>query len=162
MKISRRAFLFAAVFLGMSGAPLGYRYFRGLEEDAEQAVTALCDLFVPGHDDVPGAVALGIDRLVVDAYRETRRGRLRLLLLSRDLADVDFLALPADAQRAFVRGELDRAATGGVLLRRAAAIDEAYSECLRRYLTSPEAWSAIHYRTPQPHGYPDYAECVAS
>jgi hypothetical protein len=59
MKISRRAFLFAAVFLGMSGAPLGYRYFRGLEEDAEQAVTALCDLFVPGHDDVRDAAACG-------------------------------------------------------------------------------------------------------
>jgi hypothetical protein len=75
---------------------------------------------------------------------------------------VGFLALPADDQRAFVRGELDLCAAGGSPPRRAAAIDEAYRECVRRYLTSPEAWAAIHYRTPQPHGYPDYAECVAS
>jgi hypothetical protein len=162
MKISRRAFLLAAALLGVGGAPLGYRYFCHLEADAESVVRALCDLFVPGHDDVPGALALGIDRLVVDAFRETRRGRLRLLLLSQDLADVDFLALPADAQRALVRGDLDRAATGIAPPRRAAAIDEAYRECVRRYLTSPEAWTAIRYRTPQPHGYPDYAECVAS
>lgn len=162
MKISRRVFLLGAVLLGVGGAPFGYHYLRRLEEDAESVVRVLCDLFVPGHDDVPGAVALGIDRLLVDAFRATRRGRLRLLLLSQDLADADFLARRADDQRAFVRRELDRAATGGALPRRAAAIDEAYRECVQRYLTSPDAWAAIHYRTPQPHGYPDYAECVAS
>jgi hypothetical protein len=160
MKITRRAFILGAAFFAVAGVPLGYRWLRTLEGDAEILVRALCDLFVPGHDEVPGAVALGIDREVADAFRATRRGRLRLLLLGRDLADVGFVGLSVADQRAFLRSELTVAATGGAVPRRAAAIDEAYRECMRRYLIREETWGAIRYRTPQPHGYPDYAECV--
>jgi len=159
MKISRRAFLFGIVLFGVSSVPLAYRWIRVLEADAEKLLRVLCDLFVPGHDDVPGAVALGIDRKVADAFHETRRGRLRLLLLGQDLADAGFVQLSPDEQRAFLRRELALAASGAVS-RRAATIDEAYDECMRCYLTNEAAWGAIRYRTPQPHGYPDYAECA--
>jgi len=161
MKISRRAFLYGAVLLGVGAVPLGYRYFRVLEERAETVVKALCDLFIPGHGAVPGAVALGVDRLIVAAFCKTRRGRLRLLLLAQDLGDAEFLALNNDEQIAFLRRELALPNTGAPT-RRASTIDWIYAESVRLYLTNPEAWPAIRYRTPQPHGYPDYAECVAS
>ena len=160
MKIGRRAFLFGAILVGVGVAPLGRRYFRSLENRGERLVRALCDQFVPGHDDVPGAVALGIDHAVVAGFHEKRRTRLRLLLLTLDLSASGFLALSVEDQRAFLRDELAAAANGRAP-RRAATIDEVYRECTRLYLTNPDTWAAIRYRTPQPHGYPDYAESVA-
>jgi len=161
MKISRRVFLYGAVLLGVGAMPLGYRYFRVLEKGAETVVKALCDLFIPGHGAVPGAVALGVDRLIVEAFRKTRRGRLRLLLTAQDLGHAGFLALGQDEQIAFLRRELALSRSGAPT-RRASTIDWIYAESVRLYLTNPEAWPAIRYRTPQPYGYPDYTECVAS
>jgi hypothetical protein len=160
MRVTRRAFVFGAILLGVGGAALGRRYYRSLEERAELLVRVLCDRFIPGHDDVPGAVALGLDREIVEAFRAKRRSRLRLLLLTWDLSADGFLAMTDAEQLAFLRGELDAAGKRGAS-GKSATIDEVYAECTRRYLVHPSAWVAIDYRTPQPHGYPDYAEPVA-
>lgn len=151
--------MFGAVLLGVGVAPLG-RYYRSLEQRAELLVRVLCDRFIPEHDDAPGAVALGLDREIVEVFRAKRRSRLRLLLLTWDLSADGFLAMTDAEQVAFLRRELDAVANGGAS-RKSATIDEVYAECTRRYLVNPSAWAAIGYRTPQPHGYPDYTEPVA-
>jgi len=160
MKITRRAFVFGAVLLGAAAAPLGRRYFRSLEERAEVLVRVLCERFIPGHDDVPGAVALGLDREIVAMFRAKRRDHFRLLLSSWELSAAGFFTMTALEQRAFLREELAsalRGHAGG----RARTVDEVYVECTRRYLVDPGAWAAIGYRTPQPHGYPDYTAPLA-
>jgi hypothetical protein len=161
MRLKRRTFVFAAILLGVGVAPFGRIYLRSLEDRAEQILRTLCDHFVPGHADVPGAVALGVDRDLVDSFRATRRARLRLLLLTHDLAGIGFLALSPEEQRGVIRSQLELAASGDTS-RQATMIDEAYRRCVERYLTNPDAWPAIRYRTPQPHGYPDYTDCVTS
>ena len=161
MRLKRRTFVLGAILLGVGVAPFGRIYLRSLEDRAEQILRTLCDHFVPGHDDVPGAVALGVDRDLVDTFQATRRARLRLLLLTHDLEGIGFLASTPDEQRGLIRSQLKLAASGDTS-RRATMIDDIYSQCVQRYLTNPDAWPSIRYRTPQPHGYPDYTECVTS
>jgi hypothetical protein len=161
MKLKRRTFVFGAVLLGVGVAPLGRIYLRSLEDRAGRILRTLCDHFVPGHDDVPGAVALGVDRDLVEKFHATRRARLQLLLLTHDLDSIGFLALPPDQQRGVIHSQLELAASGDTS-RRATMLDAMYRECVQRYLTNPDAWPSIRYRTPQPHGYPDYTECATS
>jgi len=161
VRIKRRAFLVGSILVAAATAPFGRRYLRGLEDRAERVVRTLCDHFLPGHDGVPGAVARGVDREIVTAFRETRRGRLRLLLFVEDLTRDDFLEVSAGEQRAIIGEQLARASQGDPP-RRAEMIEAMYRDCVTRYYTNSGAWSAIRYRTPQPHGYPDYTECRAS
>ena len=161
MRITRRAFLGGALLAGVGLAPLARRYFLAVEARADSMVRVLCDLFVPGHDAVPGAVALGIDRVVADKRRQTRRGRAALLLLARDLDGRSFFSMTSDAQTAYLKDQLALGAEPGASLN-ASTLYNIYHDCVYEYLTRPEAWPSIHYRTPQPHGYPDYTECVAS
>ena len=153
--------MLGAILVGVGVAPLGRRYLRALEDRAESTVRALCDHFVPGHDGVPGAVALGIDRRVVAKCRETRRGRLGLLLLAHDLDGHSFFAMADNDRKVFLSSRLALGAQIGAP-RDVATMYKIYHQCMYEYLTNPDTWAAFHYRTPQPHGYPDYTECVAN
>lgn len=164
MKLKRRTFLIGTVLVGIGGVGLGRYALRGLVERSEIVVRMLCDHIIPGHDDVPGAVALGIDGEILEISRKTRRGHLGLLALTHTLDGLDFFTLARREQQAIIKAQLAAAAAAAAELtsREQKALDMIYNECVRRYLTRPEAWTALAYRTPQPHGYPDYTECSAS
>lgn len=160
-KISRRAFVVGTVLVGVGVSVLGRRFLRTLEARADATVQALCDEFVPGHEGAPGAVALGIDRVVAEKCRGTRRGRLALLLLTYELQSRGVFAMNPTDRAAFLRNQIALGADRNPS-RDAATLHTIYRECTRRYLTNPDSWEAIRYRTPQPHGYLDYTECVTS
>jgi len=164
VKLKRRTFVIGTILVGIGGVGLGRYYFRGLVERSELVVRTLCDRFVPGHDDVPGAVALGIDREILELLRATRWSLLGLLALTRALDGHGFFDLGEGEQRAIVRARLEAAApeASAPVSRDAKTVDTIYNECVRRYLTHPDVWTVLAYRTPQPHGYPDYTECSAS
>jgi len=151
VRLKRRTFLLGALVIGTGGIAMGRALFAGLDARCDLVVRSICDRIIPGHDGVPGALALGIDREVRDVFRERRRNTLELLALVASLERGDFLALTSAEQSAVIRARL-------------AAADETvsaiYFECTRRYLTRTDAWHALGYRTPQPHGYPDYAKCA--
>lgn len=164
MKINRRTFIIGSLLVGLGGAGLGSYVFRRLTEQSELVVRTLCDRFIPGHDDVPGAVALGIDREILGLLRATRRGLLGLLALTRSLDGRGFFELGPSEQRTIIQAQLEAAVsdTSDPPSREAKTVDTIYNECVRRYLTHPDIWTVLAYRTPQPHGYPDYTRCSAS
>ena len=150
MTLKRRTFILGAIVIGTGGVVLGRALFAGLSARCDLVVRTICDRIIPGHDDVPGALALGIDHEVRDVFRKRRRDTLGLLELTAALENLDFLAQAPAEQIAIVRARLEAADDVTITI---------YHECTRRYLTRAEAWDALRYRTPQPHGYPDYAEC---
>ena len=161
MKITRRRFLFGSVVVAVGGGGIFVRYLRWLDGRSELLVRTLCHHFIPGHDDVPGAVALGVDRKIFDELRQVKRDRLRLLVLVRALERVDFLESSTVRQKAVIQGQLVLAAQDGAPLH-AEMLERIYRTCAHLYFTDQQAWPAIRYRTPQPYGYPDYTQCVAT
>ena len=166
MPLSRRKFILGSILVSLGGAGLGRYVFLEHERESAALVRALCDHFVPGHGTAPSAAALGIDVEIVDLLRTTRRSWIGLFGLRRTLDARGFDALNNDAQRASLAADLETVADARAASRppprEAALVDTIYRECTRRYLTRPEGWAALGYRTPQPHGYPDYTSCSAS
>lgn len=161
MTLGRRNFVIGSILVAVGGVAVGRHLLRGFEERSAALVRSLCDHFIPGHDDVPGAVALGIDREIHEHVSKSRRGMLALLGLSRALEQLGYSAKPFDEQSRIVVAQL-QSAFAHPAPSSAKTVETLYRECARRYLTRPEAWAALRYRTPQPHGYPDYTQCSKS
>jgi hypothetical protein len=160
VKLPRRKFLLGALAVTTGGVALARYWVGTLADDGAAALRVICDRFIPGHDDVPGAVALGIDREIHQKMRATRSGMVDLWILTQALDDLGFAELPAAEQQRSLTAAI-RLAASETPPSSARVVGEIYRECARRYLTRPEAWAALHCRAPQPHGYPDYTQCTA-
>jgi len=155
IEIRRREFLgAAALFFFAPGRALAAEADRA-ESDA--VVRALCDRIVPKHGAHPGALALGVDRRVLEWFeRQPRRSRA-LAAAGDELRELSFERLSAGGRDAILARYLDPAndapaARVLVVLRNAAVV---------YYFSSEASWKAIGYTQPQPNGYPDYARCRA-
>lgn len=150
---SRRRFLLGFVLLLLRPRNL----WAAIDSDAgEKTVRALCDRFVPKYGAHPGALALGVDAEVLAWFRAKKLRSVVLDSTVAELAREDFLALSNDAQ--------DRLLAGYVDSKNGAATAEALrvlrNSVVVLYFSKRESWAPIAYRTPQPAGYPDYAECA--
>ena len=135
----------------IGGIVLGRYALRRLDERCALVVRTISDRIIPGHGDVPGAVALGIDREILEVFRKTRR-TTSICSCSPGARGHRFL-------HAGRRPSRKRSSARTAAERRRQDDDDDLQECVRRYLTRTEAWAALGYRTPQPHGYPDYTQC---
>ena len=166
MRITRRRFVLGTLLLGAGGVALGRVLMRTMTEEGARTVRALCDRFVPGHATAPSASSLGIDREIFELLCQRRRDALALVALAWSLEWRGFDGLAAGEQDALLSAELAAVAEAEAAKRppprTSKIVESVYRECTRRYLTRPEAWGALAYRIPQPHGYPDYTECPAS
>lgn len=131
---------------------MGWR--RRTVYDLESVVTATCDRLLPARGEHPGAVALGIHRLVIDELRATR-GDDYLASLVALLRDHDFLDLSSEAQDDAISRFLDRGRDRATAL----MFGNLLHRSVHHYLAHPGAWPALGYARPQPLGYPDYASC---
>ncbi len=121
-------------------------------DDAPQILTILADLFLPRHGDNPGALALGIDKKLLDSFYEARRRKLVLRALIIGLGGKNFLSMDREKRERWVREKLE---DGPIRLHLELVLDASVSE----YYADPRSWGPIGYQTPQPRGYPDYADC---
>ena len=129
-----------------------------LDQHARRTIAAVIDRMLPG-DDLPGGLALQIDRAVVEtADAETLRGlALGVAWLdakARAGGAAGFLALGAPAQDTVLRAAHESNDEGAEavaqLLRRRA---------LMRYYTDEAVMAAFPYTAPpQPSGFPDFQE----
>jgi hypothetical protein len=138
---------------------------RRFDEHAERTISAVINRMLPG-DELPGAVALGIDRRI-PAMAEVYP-RQELLELHRGLAE-GAAWLDSQAKAAGVPDflGLDEARQEAVLLTAVTSNDEdaaSFVETLRArafalYYSDPLIVAAFAYAgPPQPAGFPDFQE----
>ena len=151
-----RRLLLGTVALAAGGA-LWSRTLIAREYTAENVMAALCDRMLPASGAHPGALAAGVDRLVLADIAPLRDGAV-LAQLVEDARALDFLELTAAEQDAVLSQVLHESGGEGAT----AVLRHVLDRAVRHYLASPASWQALGYRKPQPLGYPDFANCGGS
>ena len=169
MKLTRRAFLtLGALGAGVvAGGTFSWRWLRGRSTpqwDGEHIslLRAVVDALVPADQLSPGALALGIDRELIEASRDDDslrrllfRGGAKLQQAARRAGAASFPALPTASKVDLLR-ETEAAPRESPQRR---LFDRLRQETLARYYARPESWDALCYQgPPQPLGFMDYAE----
>lgn len=154
---SRRRFLALLVVGVLRPRVLLAEPRSALDERARKILGAVCDRFLPAHGSDPGALALGIDAEVAARFAQSRRARMTLELVTQELHAKGFLDLSHAQQEALLRDYLG----GRIESPAARTFAPLLDLVVRLYYAKPQAWKTLDYRTPQPHGYPDYATCPA-
>lgn len=125
----------------------------GVETD-RRVIAALVDVFLPAHASNAGGLALGVDAKIDEILHPEGQRNSGLRMLSYYLGSEEFLALSAERRSERVRKHMQESAISKPLR-------VFLDVCLREYYTDPRSWTSIGYRTPQPTGYPEYADCPA-
>ena len=130
-----------------------------LDSDAELTLAAVIDRMVPGDDELPGALALGIDRRIIaindlEIRRSVTQGMAWLDSQAKGQGASDFLKLAQAQQEEMLQAALKSDADGAT----------AIARTLRRlvftfYYTDPAIMAAFAYSgPPQPSGFSDFHE----
>jgi hypothetical protein len=154
---SRRHFLALLVTAVLRPRALFAQPRTSLDEGTHKIVGTVCDRFLPAQGSNPGARALGIDRELVQRFGQSRRGRLTLELIARELRAKDFPGMSPAQQEALLRDYLG----GRIDSPAAPSFSPLRDLVVQLYYARPQAWKALDYRNPQPDGYPGYATCRA-
>lgn len=125
-----------------------------------QTLRLLVDLLVP-RDETPGAVDLGIDRIILARVESLRQEARRLAnaclaldRLARGRGEGDFRSATQAAQIAMVM-ELMADGQSTYVARTLRALRR---ETMTLYYARPESWAGLGiHAPPQPAGYPGYA-----
>jgi hypothetical protein len=135
---------------------------RPPEASSQNTLQAWVDLLLPADGDAPGAVALGVDRLIADA---ARRNATLGALMSAGIAWVDeqarrrggasFAALDQAAREAIVT-QAQSSAPGSTPR---VFFQSTLDDTLYHHYGDARSWPALGFeRPPQPLGYPDHVE----
>jgi len=151
-----RRLLLGTIALAAGGA-LWSRTLVAREYTAENVMAALCDRMLPASGEHPGALAAGIDRIVLADVAPLRDGAV-LAQLVEDARNAGFLELTAEEQDALLSRVLHESGGDGAT----AVLRHVLDRAVRHYFASPASWPALGYRKPQPLGYPDFARCGGS
>jgi len=117
-------------------------------------ISALVDFFLPPHASHPGGLALGVDATIDGALHRGGKSNKLMRLSSFHLGGSEFVTLPSAARAQRIRSHLEGSPISTPLLK-------FLGVCTQEYFTDARSWAPIGYRTPQPLGYPDYADCQA-
>jgi hypothetical protein len=157
-RLSRRQLLAALGALPIAGLLGGSiwnvlrRKQAVLEPQAAEAISRVCDRFIPSIDGRPGAIALRIDKKILHNWERSADPERSLAELGNRLLRDRFIVMEPDEQDAYLQQRLlDR--KGSPLFHR------LLDRCVEEFYTHPQSWISLHYTKPQPEGYPDYARC---
>jgi len=120
--------------------------------EAPQILSALVDVILPAHEVNPGGLALGIDQKLIASFTASPGRRLALKVLIAGLGGADFLALDSSQRERSLRAKLTDSSIRPHL-------EVVLSYSVTEYYADRRSWAPIGYTTPQPGGYPDYADC---
>lgn len=140
------------------GRPLAARRPSRFDMHAESTIAAVLDRMLPG-DELPGAVALGIDRRIlamenIALKQSLSDGVAWLDGRARRKKAADFLALDDAGRDAVLEAALaSRAAAAGAIS------GSLRNLALTLYYTHPTVMAAFAYSgPPQPAGFPDFED----
>ena len=129
---------------------------------SRSTLQAWVDLLVPADGEAPGAVALGVDRLIADAAQ--RNATLGALMSAgvawadeqaRRRGSTSFAALDQAGQEAIV-AQAQSSASGSTPR---VFFQSTLDDTLYHHYGDARSWPAVGFeRAPQPIGYPDHGE----
>lgn len=128
------------------------------DPDVERTIAAVVDHMLPG-DELPGALALGIDRRIAastdsELLRSLAQGAAWLDGRARAAGASRFTALDVAGREAVLQAALSSDAEGAD-----AIVRTLRNRALTLYYTKPAIMSAFAYTAPpQPEGFPDFQD----
>lgn len=160
MDITRRNLLFALpiVWLQACTNRLSLSKLNTKVPLTMEMLENLCNHFIPPFGNSPGAISLGIHKLVYEKAMSNEFDRKALEVLYSLLEHRGYFSLPAHGQNELIKNTLVSTEEGDTLLLKL-GLTFYYQYFTALYYTREEAWPSLEYRTPQPVGYPDYEKC---
>jgi hypothetical protein len=157
-RLSRRQLLAAMGALPVAGFVVRWLWRArtpqpaALNPQAAEAISRVCDRFIPSVDGRPGAVALQIDKKILRQSDRSQSPDESLAELGKRLQRDQFLSMTSDEQDAYLEERLfDREAWR--------PFHHLLDRCVEEFYTNPQSWVSLRYTKPQPEGHPDYARC---